>query len=267
VVRSGNAAAGVQALAEAQVGGVVTALARAPLVAWPAEVLGRGVAGVDRPVDLLGRVPSHVPHPDVPGARTHREAERVSQAEGHEATGLGVGARGERIAGQSRPGERVDAQERAVKGLGVGRGEPVLAAERPSLAGGRRLGAAHAHRGVAARVLGDPHLAVVDEVGAGRVSAGHVQRAVRAELDVSDRVGGRLLAPVLDQDLLRAARRVALRGQVGQPAARHAPVGGGPGRRGAAVVPGRCGAADRSVVGVEDVDVRLGREIGMDRES
>ena len=78
-----------------------------------------------------------------------------------------------------------------------------------------------------------------------------------------------LLAPIVDQDVLRPGHEVARGGQPGEPAADDAAVDGGANVGGATVgrraghAPRRSGAADRRVKDVEDVDVRSGRELGV----
>ena len=116
---------------------------------------------------------------------------------------------------------------------------------------------------VAARVLERRTAAACRRTGpsrrdeAGALAARRVQRAVGSEAQVADRVARELLAPVLDQDGLGAGRDVARGRQPGQPAADDAAVGGRAGRGRAGVVPAPAArAADRAVLGVQDVDVR-----------
>ena len=147
--------------------------------------------------------------------------------------------------------------------IGSPRGAQVLAAQGAALGRRRGHGAADPARRVAAGVEGAAVLAVVGEVEAGPVAAGHVQGAVGPEGQVADRVARVLLAPVVDEHLLGAGHLVAGGGQARQPARDHAAVAGRPRRVGAGVAPGRRRPADGGVVGVEDVHVRAGREVGV----
>ena len=63
---------------------------------------------------------------------------------------------------------------------------------------------------IAAGIRGGAELAVVPDSPAGAVTAGHVQVAVRPELDPASGVEGELLAPVLDQHLLGAVHPLAV---------------------------------------------------------
>ncbi len=82
-----------------------------------------------------------------------------------------------------------------------------------------------------------------------------------------------LLAPVLDQDLLGPGHRVARGLEAREPAGDDAAVARCARRRGAPVgehawrAPARRNTADRRIVGVEDVDVRVRRKAGVEGEA
>ena len=141
-----------------------------------------------------------------------------------------------------------------------------LRSEPPSALGGDHRAADTARR-VTTGVDRVPVLPVVGEREAGSVAGTRVKRPVRAELDRSRRVARVLLAPVLDQHLLRAGHHVAARLESREASADHAAVGGRARGRGAGVPPTRRRArrAELVVVGVEDVDVRVGREVRVER--
>ena len=142
----------------------------------------------------------------------------------------------------------------------------------PSAVGGVRI-APEATRRIAARVDRIPVLPVVDEVEARPVAAGHVQRAVSTELERSHRMARVLLAPVLDQHLLGTRHHVAVGLEAREPPAHDAAIVGRTRRCRATVrchagrAPTRSCAADRGVVRVQDVHVRLGRELRMERHA
>ena len=248
VQRRARAAGGVQVAADVEPERLVARLAPAALVARPAVVadLRRDVRD---PVDLLPGQPANVARVDVGRARPEGEAERVAQAVGDDPAVVdraGAGVAGERIAGVG-----IHADDRPVEPGGVGGREGVEAAERPALGGRRGLGLAGGARMVAAGVDRRAVLAVVGERVAGAVAGADVERAVRAELQVAERVARILLAPVvLDQRDLGAVGQ-----DLREPAADDAAVALGAGRVGAVVVPARGGGADRRVVRVRDVHV------------
>ena len=107
-------------------------------------------------------------------------------------------------------------------------------------------------------------LAVVGIVEARAVSTGHVEGAVRAEAQVADGMARELLAPVVDQDLLRG-RDAAAHRQADEAAADQAAVGVGTRHGGAGVIPARRAPARDGVARVEGVHVRAGREGGIER--
>jgi hypothetical protein len=96
------------------------------LEARPAEVLDDPVGGIGDAVELLVDVPADVGHPDLVGAGPGGEAERVAQAVGDDAPGLGRVRADERVAGTGRAGVGVEAQDGAVVAERVGRAEQVL---------------------------------------------------------------------------------------------------------------------------------------------
>ena len=146
----------------------------------------------------------------------------------------------------------------------AGRHRPdVLAAERAALVGGV---VARVHRGRGARE-GAAGLAVVGEVEARAVAAAHVQGAIGPERHGADRVARELLAPVVDQDLFGPALTSPLAwNRDSRPLTTHPSVVGPGGvgqpsfQRGALPPIGR-------VVRVQDVDVRVGREVGGERHA
>ena len=143
----------------------------------------------------------------------------------------------------------------------------------PPFGGRRRQDGADAARRIAARIQRAAVLAVVDEVEARAVAAADVERAIGAEVERPHRVARILLAPVLDQHLLGSDHRVAGRRQPGEAAAHDAAVGRRSGWRRAPVgrrarrAPARRGAADRRVVGVQHVHVRVVRKAGVEGEA
>ena len=116
-------------------------------------------------------------------------------------------------------------------------------------------------------------LAPVGEVEAGAVSAARVERSVGAEREGARRMTRVLLAPVLDEDLLRArhqspaawsreSRPLTTQPSTGRAGRRRARIG-----RRSGGSPARRRASDRSVVRVEDVDVGIARERRRQRHS
>src|SRR5205814_6556762 len=111
-----------------------------------------------------------------------------------------------------------------------------LAAECTALAGRGRVRGADRARRVAARIrrrhrrraLCAAELAVVDGTEVRAFTAGDVERAVGAEVEVADRVARELLAPALDLHLL-VRGDVAGQRQPGQAPLHHAAVGRRPG--------------------------------------
>ena len=204
----------VQVLADVHVQVVVRGVAPRALVTGPAEVLDRRCR-TRKAIDLLPGVPAHVADVDVVRAGPDREAVRVAQAVGHDPARVRVRAGRVRVVGHRGAGVRVHANDRAVQGLGIRRGARVLAAQGAALRGGRADGAPG---GITAGVDGIALLAVVGELEAGAVAGARIERAVGSEREGADRVARILLAPVLDQHLLRAA------GQLREPAAHHAAV-------------------------------------------
>ena len=266
----------IEVLADVQVRAVVTGLAPVALVAGPPEVVDGGVGDRAEVVDLLPVVPADVTDPDVVRARADREPEGVAEAVGDDPAGVGVGAEPERVAREGSARGLVDAQHGAVERDRVRRRAQVLAPQGAALGRGRCQGAAAVAGRVAAGVERVPVLSPVREVEARAVAAAHVERAVRAERELADRVTRVLLAPVLDQHLLRSGRD-AVGGadrEAREPAADDAPVGGRAVQRRARVRvdagrPEPWERRDRRllVVGVEDVDVRLGRVVRVDGQA
>ena len=173
---------------------------------------------------------------------------------------------------------RVDADDRAVEAGRVAGGADVLARSAPPSAVGGVIAPPRPRRvatGVAliARIC-VAVLAVVDAVEVRPVAGSRVQRPVRPELDCADRVRRELLAPVLDEHLLGADLR-ARRGDLdaGEPRAGDAAVGrrsrgGGTGVRvdsRRSPLGCRCRVAEHVVVRVEDVDIRVRREVRVER--
>ena len=243
------------------------------LEARPAQV-GDGRAGrVGDPVDLLVVVPADVAEPHFVGRWPDRESEWVACPEADDPAGVGIGAAGHRVGRQAGAGRRVDAEDRSVEDDRVaGRPAQALAPERAAPGGRRGLGAARTGRRVAARVLdGDPvgpaELAVIDVGEARAVAAGDVQGAICAEPQVADGVAGELLAPVLDQDVLGAGPDVARRGQSREASADDAAVGGRTRRRWTRVIPARHRPAVDAVERVEHVDIRVRREVRVERHA
>ncbi len=240
----------------------------AALVAGPAEVPDR--ARVGHAVELLPVAATAVADPDVTGAGADREPDGVAQAVGEDAPLVGVRAAEQRVAGHARAGARIDPDQRAVEAGGVAGGAQVLHAQ-PAALGGR--GGEHvADRAgrVAAGVRRGPGVAVVPECRGGAVATGEVEIAVGAEGEPAAGVDRVLLAPVLDQHLLRAGHRLAGDPQPRDATARDAVLVEAQGSPRAAVprvariAVQRRGAADPCIERVVDVDVGLRREVGVD---
>ena len=220
-------------------------------------------------IDLLPLAPADVAQPDLARARPYGEAEGVAKPVGDDAPGVGVGVADEGVVRQRGAGSGVHAQDRPIERHGIAARAQVLRTQRPSFGGWRRQSRPYPTGRIAAGVERVTILAVVGEVEARPVPAADVQSPVGAEGQVSDRVGGVLLAPVLDQDLLASGHRVAP-GSACQPReapAYHAAVrgcarGGGAGvGRDTRRAPARGRATDRGVVGVEDVNVGVAGEV------
>ena len=120
---------------------------------------------------------------------------------------------------------------------------------------------------VAAGVDRDAGLPVVAERVARALAAGVVEVAVRTELEPAAGVARVLLAPILDQDLLRTGHRLAAHLQAGDAPAHDASVLGAPGRGRTGVAPARCRTADRGVVDVKHIDVWLRGIIRVHRDA
>ena len=195
---------------------------------------------------------------------------------GDDPPGVGVAGRaglsGERC--RRCRGRRGGCCRRAPSGSDAG--PQVLAAKGAALGGRGSLGPADAGRWVPAGIDRIAALPVVREAEAGPVPGADIERAVGAEPEAADRVARVLLAPgVLDQHLLGTGHDVAQRLEPREPAADHAAVVGRPRRVRAAVggharrAPARevVGVGQIEVVCVEDVHVRLGGEVGVEREA
>src|SRR5205823_12166598 len=102
----------VQAFADVQVQAVVARLAPRSFVTRPAEVLERVRRRIADPVDLLPVVPTDVADPEVVRPRLDREAKRIAQTVSDDAPGIGVGARPERVVGETGAVRRVHPQDR-----------------------------------------------------------------------------------------------------------------------------------------------------------
>ncbi len=178
---------------------------------------------------------------------------------------IGIGK--ERVGRKRQARGGVDADDRAVERRRIARRAQVLAPQGAALGARRRHRAPDAPWRVAAGIDGIPVLPVVGEREARAVAGARVQRPVRAEVDGSYRVARVLLAPVLDQHLLRAGHDIAVRLESREPSADHAAVRGRAGGRRARVTPARRCArrAELVVVRVEDVDVRALREVRIER--
>src|SRR6185369_5896221 len=243
-----------------------------------AEVLDRRVRRVADPVDLLPRVPADVTHTDLVRARPEREPERVAEAVGDVPVVGRDAVADEGVVGHRVAGIRIDPGERAAALGRVAARAQVLRPERSTLRRRQAQRRAGGRGRVAASVGGDDRVggaAVLAPVGEARrraLAGGDVQRAVRAERDVVDRVGLLLVAPVraADQDLLGAVRlvRVLVDGDAGQAAGGGAAILRAARRQWTGVVVERNDAAARlGVDHVGRVDVRTGRELGVDREA
>jgi hypothetical protein len=238
------------------------------LVAGPPEVRHRRRRILD-PVDLLPRASADVSRPDLVRARAHREAEGVPQAFGDDPAGVRVRAR-ERVPARGGARRRIDPQDGAVERRGVTRRAQVLGPQGPALAGRRAQIRPRRRRRIAAGVA---LLPVVVEGEARALAARDVELPVGAEDERSDRMARVLLAPIVDQDLLRPGHDVAARRQAGETTADDAAAGCRTGRRWARVRVDagrsvlRRSPADVRVVRVEHVDVRARREIRVERHS
>jgi hypothetical protein len=138
-------------------------------------------------VDLFPRAPADVARPDFVRPRAEVETERVAQAVRDDARTVGIA--GERIPRRGRARCRVDADDRAVQRGRIAGGEDVLRAQRAAFV--RRIAENR-------RRAGD--VPVIDEVEARPVATGSVKEAVRPELQMSDRVAGKLLRPILNEN-------------------------------------------------------------------
>ena len=139
----------------------------------------------------------------------------------------------------------------------------------PPSASGTSSNPATANRRVAARI---PALAVVHELEACPVAAARVQGAVGTEAQIAERMAGELLKPVVDEHTFRSSHDIAGGLQPRQSARHFATVC----RRArwirtriaglSRTTPTRRRAADRTVVGVENVDVRTFRKAWIEFE-
>ena len=172
------------------------------LEAGPAEVDQTDARGGRRRevVDLLPEVLADVADVELSGPRLDREAIRVAQPVGEDPLRRDVfdaeaeeRFQAERVVRQRRPGFAIDADDRAAV---VGR-----VTRRRRRAQVLRPQRSPFEFRVAAVVA---ELSVVDRPPAGPLAAAHQQRPFGVELDVTDGVAGRLLAPVVDQHFLRA---------------------------------------------------------------
>ena len=110
----------------------------------------------------------------------------------------------------------------------------------------------------------------VDDEEVGSVATADVQRAVRPERQVADRMARELLAPAVEEIQLGARHRLVERGVGCQPdeaAADHAAEGRRARRIRAGVVPDRRSPSDRRVEGKERPEVRMCRaEVGVEHD-
>ena len=266
-----------------------------PLDTGPAIVGRAADVGHADPVDLLPGVVADVTHPYRAAAGGEGDPERVAEAVGQDALGVGVRAAGERVPGCACAA-RLEAHERAVQERRAVRPADGLGPQGAALARRRRQAGAGRGGRVAARVgrrddlavrvgEGAAVLAVVLTAGtgvqeAGALAHGRVQVAVRAEYEVAHRVAGELLAVVGHEHGLCtgahvAAAAVALRGQPRDTPLDGAAVRGGSRCRGARIIPlGRRvprGVVEVAhgvvVVRVHHVHRRVGREVRRERHA
>ena len=225
-------------------------------------------------VDLLPGAPADVADPEVARPRPQGEPERVAKPLGDDAPRVRVAVRRQGVVGQSGPRGGVDAEHGPAEERRSRHPVQAEGTQGTPLGGRRRLGSTYGGGRVAARILRRTRiaprasvLAVVDVVEAGSFSSAHVERAVRAELEIAYGMAGELLAPPPEQGLLAAGHgRVAGGGEASESAADHATIGRRAGRARTRVVPDGSRPAGRRVVGVEDVDVRCRREVRVERQ-
>ena len=246
--------------------------------ARPSEIAGD--RAIRDPVDLLPGARADVRDEDFVRAGFDDHAKRIAEAVADDAALVGVAAAEHRVIRQSRPGGRVHAEDRAAQDAGLSRRSArALAAQGTPFRARLGLVAPDGYRRIAAGVLGRrgpraaSELTPVGVREASAFSAADVELAVGAEREGTDRVAGELLTPVLDQDLLARGPVRADRMQTGEVSADDAPVRRRPGRRRARIrgavagAPPRSGPADRGVMGVQNVDVVVRCEVGIDREA
>ena len=144
---------------------------------------------------------------------------------------------------------RVDAQDRPAVAERIAGRADILRPQRATLVIG---------------VVADVALAGINDKMVRPLARADIELTIGAEGDVVDRVGDALLAPVLDQHLLRPGGRRA-----GQVEARQATGGWAAGRQAARalVVPDRRGPADRRVIGVGGINVGGGGELRIERQA
>jgi hypothetical protein len=257
----------VEALADVQVELLEGRRPRGALVAGPAAVLDRAEHIRDA-VDLLPAAEADVADPQLARLRPERDPERVAEAVQDHTPRVEIRAREERVRGQRSAVVGVDADDRPVEGDRVAACAQVLRPQRSPLGRRRRERGADAAGRVAARVHRAAVLAPVGEAEGGAVACRGIQRAVGPELELALRVARVLLAPVLHEHRLLTGR-VEPREMPGN----DAPVDVSAGRVRARIrgrahrPPARRGPSDGRVARVEDVDVGVGRKLGVEHHS
>ncbi len=254
----------VEILADCQVCAVIPTLTLNALVAGPTEVLDDRICRIRNAVDFLPITPADVADPDLAGSWPDREPERIPKPVRHDASRAIVRIAEQRVVWERRARVRIDANNGAAERHQVAGGSHILTAERTTLI--RRIPRRKRIR------CGRGRRPVVHVVEAGSITSAGVQRAVSPKSEAANGVTRELLPPVLDEHLLLCGAEGSS-GETAKVQPRES------GRHDAAipswtrtvVVLGfRLAAPTRwrksgqhGVEGIEDVDVRRRREVGV----
>jgi Adenylate and Guanylate cyclase catalytic domain len=86
------------------------------------------ISGIDNAVDLFPVIPAHVPNPQLVGARSLGETERIAKTMGDNALRIGIGGSGQGVVWKTGTGRWVDPDDAAIQADRVARRPQILAA-------------------------------------------------------------------------------------------------------------------------------------------
>ncbi len=238
------------------------------LIAGPAEVVSGAVIRMGDAVDLLPGTPPHITHPDFVGPWTDRKSEGIAHSVGDDPARIGVGTGSKGVIRKAFPGVRIDPQNRTIERGRIGEGAHVLCSQRTAFGQRRSQFAPDSPRRIPARILRIAALPPVSSDESGPITRRNEEVPFRPESEIANRVTGELLAPIRDQRRF-VGHRVAVQGQFREPAGDHAPIRGGARRSRTRVAergpaPARDSATWFGIPGIQNVEIRASREIGVE---